>query len=186
MTKAEKAVLVAKEEFSKNIREPKGKMASPEIDKYIRSEDGLYWTWEKPYESNRQFEWCGAFAAFCYGKNGLKKEIRKEHLPSTYRLYSWLHSKAGKGREVKPKDILPGDVVVVKPQEGGKRYGNHICLAVDVQEDGIVTIEGNATGNFPDETRGEGVITTKRPFSSKNKKEYCVFYGIRFRDDDFE
>jgi len=164
------------------------------IDTYIRGDLGLGWSsadandLSNPvgYTRNRQFAWCGAFCAHCWGVAGLKAAIRKEHIASLRRLW---HFADETPRFIGPEDILAGDVVAMGEVDGPK-YGQHMGLAVaDFKDDSIVCIEGNAHGDGPDGTRYEGVVQNKRPllgFSDTDKSVYYVRYGVRFLEDDLE
>jgi hypothetical protein len=61
-------------------------MGNQVIDTMIRSDKGLGWTWEDPYEANGDYAWCGAFAARCYRAAGLSPLLALAYFSSTYRL----------------------------------------------------------------------------------------------------
>jgi hypothetical protein len=168
------AILAAAvEEWESHVEEPPGQ-GWERIDHYIRSDEGLGWDWAKQYVKDRQFAWCGAFAAYCYGSAGLRLSIRKRVFPSTYRLYRW---SSGNNRRIQSEDIQLGDVVVVGPK-GARRWGNHITIAVRVGDDGIETIEGNAVGEGEGGVRYEGVVRQFRPFEPR-RRTHGVMYGVR-------
>lgn len=157
---------------------------SHHIIKYV--EDGLGWKLDKPYCNSANlkrggFSWCGAFQAYC--DIWLKREIRKKVMPSTYRLYEFC---VGTEREIPLDQIEAGDIVVVG-RKGGKRWGAHITRAVNVTEEYVETIEGNAHGELGDGSWGEGVITTKRPFKGyESEGESRIMFAYRFLDEDYE
>jgi hypothetical protein len=162
----ELVLAAARDEWARNVREPSGR-----IDDYIRGPQGLgwgtadaiNWTPDTPYTRDGMFQWCGAFAAFCWGAAGLRPQIRNKSWASTVRLYDWGQ---GSDRYVSvPDDLRPGDVVVVSA--GRKRQGEHICIVdrVDLDAKLVHTIEGNARGVLGDGTVGEGVIKRTRPWS---------------------
>jgi hypothetical protein len=123
-------------EWSQVIAEPKGKNWE-RIDYYIRSRDCLGWTWEKQYVKNKQFAWCGAFAAYFWGPY-LNFTARQKILPSCYRLYNnWVNT----SRKVEPEEMLPGDIVVIFNSNRAK------------------------TGTLGNGERGEGVIKHERPMT---------------------
>jgi hypothetical protein len=96
----------AESEWNMNVTEPGLGGDSSRINLYIKSTNGLGWTWEDNYTKNGQFAWCGAFAAWCYTKANFK--IRQKVFPSCYRLWNnW----GGTARKV--EDIAVGDIVVV-------------------------------------------------------------------------
>jgi hypothetical protein len=173
------------DEWIRPVHEPPGE-GWERIDSYIRGEGGLGWSSEARYVRNRQFAWCGAFAAFCFGKAGLKKTIRKRVMPSTYRLYSWAK---GNERMRQISEVGSGDIVLVGPSEG-KRWGAHItiCDEVDAVNGHIHTIEGNASGRGPNDDRYEGVVRQSRPLPSDNlpPKRYRVMHVIRPLSEDYE
>lgn len=95
MYNSAKALNCAIEEWSRGITEPtRGAQNGAErIDAYIRGAQGLGWPSaaltpkdSTAYTRNGQFQWCGAFAAWCLGAGGLERGVRKSRLPSTYRL----------------------------------------------------------------------------------------------------
>ena len=148
------AVARAVEELTRVVHDP-----SPRVDSYIKSVEGIGWSWEEPYTRNGQFAWCGAFAAFCH--TAVKRDIRKKIFPSCYRMFrAW----ANTSRKIKPEEVASGDIVVVYTSKRS-RQGDHITLCVDASTIGegfITTIEGNAFGELGDGSRGEGVITRQR------------------------
>ena len=154
------------------------------IDKFIRTEDGLNWGWEEPYEKDGDFAWCGSFAAYAWGQVGLNLKLRYRYFASTYRLDRYARYKPAieNTTPVKPEnnarkylrldknsglgDVLefnpsPGDILLV----GRKNYGSHVTIVErfipESQE--FITLEGNAKGNGPYGKQYEGVIRTKRP-----------------------
>ena len=151
---ARQAIARAKAEFDLVVKDPCSR-----IDAYIKSSEGIGWSWVEPYTKNGQFAWCGAFAAFCY--TNVNMQTKKKIFPSCYRMYSnW----AKTSRKVSIEAIEAGDIVVVFTSKRSVQ-GDHITLCVDAStaQDGyITTIEGNAHGTLGDGTNGEGVITRQR------------------------
>lgn len=152
-------------EWELGVREPDAR-----IDEYIRGAQGLgwgtadaiNWTPDAPYTRNGMFQWCGAFAAFCWGSAGLLPKLRNKKWASTVRLYNWAQDSA---RVVTvPDDLSPGDVVIVT--RGKKKQGEHICIVerVDLDTKLVHTVEGNARGIGPDGEVYEGVIKRTRPW----------------------
>lgn len=129
------------------------------INAYIRSAEGLGWSWVEPYTKNGEFAWCGAFASFCYTK--VNSNIRKKIFPSCYRLYSnW----AKTSRKIPIEDVQAGDIVVIYTAKRSVQ-GDHITLCVDAstKKDGYIkTIEGNAKGELGNGEFGEGVVRQER------------------------
>lgn len=178
VTAGEIAIAEAERLWALNIYDPPNSSAIHEasraqIDRMIRSTDGLGWTWQKPYAKDGDYEWCGAFAASCWATAGLAlKPHRYTFWSSTYRLDLWGRYKAYEGivanprppkgqpermlieldAKSKPSDArfpdgtLPraGDIVIVG--DGSPRYGDHItlCAAYDAAAGAVSTIEGNA------------------------------------------
>lgn len=142
-------------------------------------QEGLLWDWIEQYR-NRSFQWCGAFCSFLF-KDSVKDDLRHKRFSSTYRLREW--AKTDSSLVVELSDIQPGDIVVVGKslKNGGKSYGDHITLAVDVDEQGVHTIEGNAFGQHFSGVRCEGVIKAYRPFKGKGD-EYTVRFAYRIQD----
>lgn len=156
------------------------------IDTFIH--EGLGWTWEPPYAGDGSFEWCGAFAAFCW--RGIKPELRKTYFASTYRLdrYARYQSVGGEknngaGRLIAELDerstSLPwapraGDILTIGP--AGSGYGKHICLVESYDGRVFKTIEGNGTGLGPDGKRRQGVVRAVRNLGGGG---YCARRLIR-------
>lgn len=147
-------------EWSQVVAEPPGKNWE-RIDYYIRSRDCLGWTWEKQYTKNKQFAWCGAFAAYFWGPY-LNFTARQKILPSCYRLYNnWVNT----SRKVEPEEMLPGDIVVIFNSNRAKT-GDHITICLEPPCNGTFkTLEGNAWGTLGNGERGEGVIQHERPMT---------------------
>ncbi len=152
------AVLTALAEWHKGVAEPRRRVTSHPILRYICV--GLGWRWITKYR-NRRFEWCGAFAAYCWRSAGLKAGPRKHVLPSCVRLngkgprsewHSWGPSRFVDG------PALPGDIMLV----GKGPDGSHIALVEFEDVRGIHTIEGNSTGRGIDGRRYEGVVRQVR------------------------
>ena len=154
---AQEAVKRGLQEWESVIKEP-----DQRINSYIRSCDGIGWTWEKDYVKNGQFAWCGAFAAFCW--THIKMNIRRKIFPSCWRMYNaWSQT----SRCIDPKHMQPGDIVVISTAKKATQ-GDHITICREpVDENGMFkTIEGNARGELGDGTHGEGVVKCQRPLSS--------------------
>lgn len=159
----------AEAEWEMIIKEPDGR-----IDDYIRSRDGIGWSWEKPYTRNRQFAWCGAFAAFCW--SSVRFNIRQKIFPSCYRLYSkWVNT----ARHIEADQMQPGDIVVVYTSKRSVQ-GDHITLCLEAPVDGqFKTIEGNAFGTSGDGERAEGVVKNTRSIDQ-------VAHVYRLLSEDFD
>jgi hypothetical protein len=176
------ALARADEEWRRPVTEPNGR-GWERIDDYIRGPHGLAWSWEARYTRNQQYAWCGAFVAFCLDAAGMKAELRKKMMPSTYRLYTWAHNTA---RFLQPESIARGDIAIVGPATG-RVWGSHITLVDTVEGDGwLRTYEGNARGEGPDGSRYEGVVRQRRPLAAQatSPATYRVLYGIRLLADD--
>jgi hypothetical protein len=146
------------------------------INTYIKSKEGIGWSWESDYIKNGQFAWCGAFAAYCY--TAVSFPIRNKIFPSCYRMYkAWSQT----SRCIDHAKVQPGDVVVVYSSKRAIQ-GDHITLCIDnstISEGYITTIEGNAHGTLGNGERGEGVITRQRKLS-----EFAHVY--RLLNEDFD
>jgi len=151
---AREAIKRAEVELNRVVVDP-----GDRINAYIRSAEGLGWSWVEPYTKNGEFAWCGAFASFCYTK--VNSNIRKKIFPSCYRLYSnW----AKTSRKIPIQDVQAGDIVVIYTAKRSVQ-GDHITLCVDAstKKDGYIkTIEGNAKGELGNGEFGEGVIRQER------------------------
>lgn len=179
-------------EWERGVKEPPGN-SHHQIDVYIRSVEGLHWPSAAlpnshdtmRYTRNGQFAWCGAFAAYCFALAGLRADIRKRSCASTFRLFTLANQTP---RYISPRDIEAGDIAIVGPPNG-KRYGAHVTICRETPAPGatfIMTYEGNAKGEGPTGAFYEGVVRQSRPFSHKDPAKYCVLYGVRFLDADYE
>lgn len=173
-----KAIERAEAEWALNVTEPEYKGEWKRINTYIKSREGIGWTWQEDYTKNGQFAWCGAFVAFAYGDE-LNFPIRQKIFPSCLRLWNaW--GKSARCRDGEAPQA--GDVVVVFNDINNKSdpQGNHITLCIEPPNDlGLFsTIEGNARGAGP-EGRIEGVIKRQRDINS-------IAHIYRLLSEDFE
>jgi len=159
----------AEGEWARVVKEPDAR-----IDDYIRSRDGIGWSWEKPYVRNGQFAWCGAFASFCF--TAVKFPIRQKIFPSCYRLYkNWSNT----SRHIPIENMMAGDIVVVFSSKRSVQ-GDHITIATSSIENGeFTTVEGNAHGTLGDGLYGEGVVKNTR-------KVEQVAHVYRLLEEDFD
>lgn len=121
---------------------------------------------------NGQRQACGTFVARCYAAAGMRADVRKYALASTYRLSVWGDGRvlgtwrppvASVSRAVKVAEAQRGDILCVRTS-GGKVYGDHVCLArgplSSIGE--YVTYEYNATTIGPDGKRRRGMGSNVR------------------------
>ena len=159
-----KSINKGNSEWSYNVTEPNGDGNWQRINSYIKSIDGLGWTWEDDYVKDGQFAWCGAFVAYCYG-DSVNIQVRKNTFSSCYRMSrDWTNSSRVQTKE----NILPGDIVVVyTSKEQSPSYGNHITLVCSIPNElgDFDTIEGNANGAGPNQEWREGVSKRTRNLS---------------------
>ena len=168
--RADLVVELALQEHRRVVRDVDG---SPDVLRYYH--EGLRWGWQRSYR-NRHDQWCGAFAAYCWGRGGLLPDIRLYDLASTGRLRRWAYDTP---RWHRPQDTRPGDILLL----GGEDGPSHIGLAVTGCVLGrISTVEGNSVGTLGDGTRGEGVVTHDRTISGP----YRVHAAIRPFEVDLE
>lgn len=182
-TAGQSAIATASIEWSKAIYDPRrtdnttdATASKTEITGYIH--DGLGWTWEPRYAGDGDFEWCGAFASFCWLP--ICAALRKTYFASTYRLDRYARYGSVNG-EKNPRPALgpwrllaeldehsvtlpfvprAGDILLIGP--AGSGYGKHICL-VESYADGVFsTIEGNGNGRAPNGKIWQGVVRGKR------------------------
>lgn len=74
------------------------------INLIIGTDAGLGWASHVPYNQDGDFEWCGAFAAYCWRVAGLDPELAKWYYSSTYRLNNYGRYLRSVGKE--PAEIL--------------------------------------------------------------------------------
>jgi hypothetical protein len=191
VTPGGRALDAALTEWGRIVREPTTGDArgAASIDAYIRSPQGLGWPSadvlrpgeRRAYTRNGQFEWCGAFVAWCWGAAGLDAEVRRLRLASTYRLGSAESRHGAPLLAVGLDELEPGDVLVVGKGAKGHRWGDHIVLVQSVGAAGDLayTVEGNARGRLGDATIGEGVIVRTRPLGLGRGPSRCSISGLR-------
>jgi len=159
------------------------------IDATIRTADGLGWSRCSPLVSafrwDGDFEWCGAFAAYCWAR-AVTLDVRRRYYASTYRLDRYgKHRRAfaervpavaewqrraylaigGDGLEVDEFGPRAGDILIVGGAPGS--YGTHITIVErwDSDAETFSTVEGNATGRGPKGDRYQGVVRRERDLS---------------------
>lgn len=168
MTGPERVVSAALTEWARIVRDP-----SPRVTEYIHA--GLGWTWEPAYVRNGQFEWCGAFAAWCYAEAGLASAVRRLRFASVYRLGA-TEERFGPALPAVQLDALrPGDVLAIT--RANQARGHHICVVERVDGALVHTIEGNANGQLGDRRTGEGVIRRTRPLRREDANGRCPIYS---------
>jgi len=154
------------------------------IDACIRKPTALGWSWENPYKGDGDFQWCGAFAAFCWPD--VKAGLRQLYFSSTLRLDRYASYRSyngeineGAGRLYQqldensvPTDLAfeprQGDILIIgpgRPQHAAvpaswHAYGNHICLveSFDASRRIFRTLEGNGNGVGPHGEKQQGVV----------------------------
>ena len=159
------------------------------IDRMIRTPSGINWSFQDPYEHN--YEWCGTYAAYCWGAARLALSWRYNFFSSTYRLDRWARYKVLDPKGIAnpkppqgpyrmiieleenspvsavkfPDGTAPraGDILLVGMRDSD--YGSHITVVegFDPVTGYFTTLEGNGTGNFPNGTHGHGVVRAIRP-----------------------
>jgi hypothetical protein len=170
------------------------------IDAIIRTDEGLGWSWEQPYRGDNDFQWCGAFAAWCWAKAGMRLDVRKNYLASTYRLdrfarYQPINERVknerpklgpyrtlieldefSKGRDV---PFRAGDIMTIGSVSSV--YGQHICIveSYDANADLVCTIEGNGGGELPGGSRGQGIVRGKRQVGLRPGQPPTVYHARR-------
>lgn len=173
------AIARASQQWARGIWDPSRRETGPdaqwargEIDTYIRH--GLGWTWEPPYAGDGDFEWCGAFAAWCWAS--VRPQLRKTYFASTYRLdrfarYASVNGEKNRGSgrlcaelDESSRDLpftpQPGDILLIGPKGSG--YGKHICLVESYTDGVFFTLEGNGNGMAPTGVKWQGVVKGKR------------------------
>jgi hypothetical protein len=179
------------------------------IDEFIRGSGGLHWTWERPYEQNGDFEWCGSYVATAWSRVRMAMEWRRTFFASTYRLDRWaqylpLQDHDNPRHDDQPRRYLrldenssptmarfgdddsdefadpqPGDLLLV----GGERtgYGKHIAMVErwDADAGRFITLEGNATGAGVRGQRIHGVIRTTRRVGLDRGDPPTVYHARR-------
>lgn len=180
------------------------------ITELISGSQGLGWTWEGIYGGDKDFEWCGAFAAWCWGTwcwgmAGLDRGHRLYGWASTYRLDRWAQYKRVGEMANAPPAAEPrrrylaldarsgpeavaafapraGDVLLVG--DGRPAFGSHIALVERFDPAGYFeTISGNGRGTLSDGRQGEGVVRKRFRLGRGNPK-YFACRLIRPAPDD--
>ncbi len=166
------------------------------IDSIIRTKAGLNWprcsNEVGAYRFDGDYEWCGAFAAYCWRAAGIDPVLAEVLFSSTYRLdHFGKRTRAFQGSErerlldlrltgegrgylrlnerSKATDVVAfgpraGDILLV----GNAGFGTHVCIveSFDAATGTFKTVEGNATGLLPDGGRAQGVVRQTRPVGS--------------------
>jgi len=108
-----RATLAAAEsEWERGVRDQAGHHGMARIDLYIRDGHGLGWTWERPYVGNGQYQWCGAFVAWCMAAAGLLPRLRRDCWSSTTRLDAYGRYGVLQGVTMPTRVRLPGGKVL--------------------------------------------------------------------------
>jgi hypothetical protein len=158
-----------------------------QIDKLIRTEAGLGWHWEPPYEKDGDYEWCGTLPAYAYAAF-VPVAIRKLYFSSTYRLDRFFRE-LPVHNEPPPKvtgpvprlhvafdeHSGPADLDAVGPQAGDfalvggstDGFGSHITMLDRWDGRELHTLEANAGGAGPRGNEREGVVRRTRPVGLK-------------------
>lgn len=148
------------------------------------------------YDSDGDWAWCGAFAAFCLIQAGARADLLAQKSPaemgglgSHYRM--WYLARAGGRRFIeRAADLRPGDVFVVGRRKPGMRpWGGkdaHIVIAASTafRNGTVPTVEGNAWGQLGHGKDGEGVIRRSRPTVATADVRGFLF-GLRLAPGDF-
>jgi len=214
----------AEEEWNKNIKEPDCRCpggqkypegsncapeGSPEIEKYMRSEQGAGNTKKPPYMCNgykdidettigNSSEWCGYFLTYVFGAAGLGRKA-KSNLLSTRSARGWAQEEGGR-RWVDPPYLQPGDIACVGKigedwdcksigWSGPPDNSEHFVLVIENNyPDHIKQISGNTFGTFPNGKQGNGVAKNESPFCPipDNPKKKVVLFGVRPVPEDYE
>jgi len=169
------------------------------IDDIARSDRGAGWSWLPPYAGDGAVEWCGMFAAWCWGAS-IPLPTRKTWWPSTYRLDTWaryapmdahknprpavagdarlycIMDEAGHGLTFEPR---AGDIGLVG--DGNPVYGDHVVLVerYDAARRMLVTVEGNGGGVGPRGNRRQGIVRAERPVGRRPGGGYYLRRLIR-------
>lgn len=155
---------------NENIRDNLGGVPNPDITRIFDLNGWGIWLRQRcpdGYTRPPDPDWCGHAMAYFGHKldNPVDPELAKIVFPSTYRLNSlqkWNEAGYDEIPSVPPKEVKKGDIVVFR-WEDGKSYGDHIALCVKNPVEGqIVTIEGNAHGEFSDGSWGRGIVKRTR------------------------
>lgn len=192
--------------FAADIWEPRGNNWEL-IDERIRGRQGLGWstietgTKARPdiaYTKNGQFAWCGAEAGYCLGAAGLLASIRRQVMPSCFRLGKFcVTDDSTRSRVVEHwEDAEPGDVHIVgakpgwtNPQTGKTAtwWGSHVTTVIEVDRKRrrILCHEGNAVAEGPTGKRREGVGRQWRSVDRTAPERYATVKIYRFLDKDF-
>lgn len=169
------------------------------IGSLISSSAGLGWTWEGAYAGDGDFEWCGAFAAACWGKAGLPLEVRRAFWASCYRLHRWATYRpidertpnpapaAGVARRLcvaldesstsLPAGVTPqdGDVLIVGSVGSGP--GKHVTLVRSFNGIEFLTYEGNGSGAGPDGRHRQGIVEGRRPLGLSRNVSPATYHA---------
>lgn len=187
--------------WQRDIRDPAVGDHSPDadrcrgwIDHFIRSSDGLGWSWEPPYAGDGHgVEWCGATAAYAW-RGHIDLAVRRRYFASTWRLDRWaryrpvdehdenarpsgapdrLLAEFDEHSTALPAGVVPqaGDILLVGPVPGAKifAWGAHVTVVENFDPaTGIFwTLSGNCGGFGPKGDRRQGV----------SRQRFAIGYG---------
>ena len=183
-TLADRTIAAALAEWRLGVQEPPagGEVGLARIRAYI---DGIGGPGEA-YHADGDWQWCGAFAAFCLMAAGVPGEMMRQKSPpelgglgSVYRA-DCLARVGDAVRITAARDLLPGDVMIVGRL--GRGRGEHITLVEEpLSESGLMTIEGNASGGLPNGRWAEGVVRRTRAAVPTSTVRGFIF-GLRFKE----
>lgn len=181
---ADRTIAAALAEWRLGVQEPPsgGKVGLERIRAYI---DGIGGP-GGAYDSDGDYEWCGAFAAYCLMAADVPGELLRQKSPpergglgSVYRA-DCLARVGGATRITAARDLERGDVMIVGRL--GRSRGEHIALVEEpLTDSGLMTIEGNASGGLPDGRWAEGVVRRTRPAVPTSTVRGFIF-GLRFQE----
>lgn len=167
--------------------------------------EGCAWRHHEAYEGDGDFQWCLAFAWYCWPD--IRDAIRTVYAASTYRVdrfgsyrsafgepnpmptdmsHARLYMRCDEKTRVEDLPWKPraGDFALVGKKPG---YGTHGVLVEHFDEEHglLYTIEGNAFGDGPNGEHQQGVVRQVRPFGAYAKKgEHIVRRVVRPGLDD--
>lgn len=191
-----RVVEIAHAEWASVVREPSAATETRElaaIRSYIDAVGG-----PPGYDADGDWQWCGAFAAWCLIRAGVEARPLRQKAPpedgglgSHYRAWC-LGQRFPSTLITRWQDVQAGDVVIVG-RSGKSKWGEHLTLATgpSVEPDAgpivqgpIPTFEGNATGKLGNGVTGEGVVKRSRLTIPTTTAKGFVF-GLRIYPGSF-
>lgn len=150
-TRGQVAVLAARADWCLDIRDlPAAQISVGSrtwIDATVRTHAGSNWTWEQPYRGNGDIEWCGMAVARFWASAGLRLDLRRNFLPSTYRLDRFARYQQATDTVPNPRPPAGPYRMIIELDENSTRAN---CVFPDgsIPREGDIMLVGGAKSSY--------------------------------------